>query len=222
MSPEEYFKDWYKFINKSILQSTIKKINEIYKVKLCEPKYANIFKVFNVTDYTKVKQVWLGMEPYNNPNYATGIAFANPENTESLSPSLNVLKESLINFEIPHNHIIFDPELRHLTEQGILLLNSALTVERKNPNSHTYLWRDFTSSFLREFSLYNPGIIYVLWGEVAKSYENCIKNGIIFKEKHPAWYARMNKKIPYEFFSKINNTQEYYYGDRIIWFNELK
>lgn len=222
MSPEEYFKDWYKFINKSILQNTIKKINEIYKVKLCEPKYADIFKVFNVTDYTKVKQVWLGMEPYNNPNYATGIAFANPENTKLLSPSLNVLKESLINFEIPHNHIIFDPELRHLTEQGVLLLNSALTVERKNPNSHTYLWRDFTSSFLREFSLYNPGIIYVLWGEIAKSYENCIKNGIIFKEKHPAWYARMNKKIPYEFFSRINDTQEYYYGDRIIWFNELK
>ena len=222
MTIEEYFKGWYKCIDNNILNSTVRKINEIYKTKPCEPKYSNIFKVFNVTDYNNVKQIWLGMEPYNIPNYATGIAFANPEDTKELSPSLKVLKESLINFEIPHNPIIFDPELRHLTEQGILLLNSALTVERRNPNSHTYLWRDFTSDFLRRFSTYNPGIIYVLWGEVAKSYESCIKNGIIFKEKHPAWYARMNKKIPYDFFSRINDTQEYYYGDRIIWFNEFK
>ena len=223
MSKEDYFKEWLKVIDESELCKVVNQLNILYKKGNCEPAYNNIFKVFNVTPYKELCVVMLGQDVYPQKNIATGIAFANSKNSVNLSPSLQAIKESVINFEIPHNFITFDPSLEEWSNQGILLLNSALTVERYKPGSHLVLWRDFIRKFLLNLSAINPGLIYVLWGSSAKSFKDYIgRNNIIHIEKHPSYYTRTHTKIPYKLFTDIELEVYKYYGKHIKWYNEIK
>ena len=110
MSLEEYFGDWLKVIDKKILYETINILNTTDSSILC-PNYNNIFNCFTACKLHDLKVVILGMSPYPQLNKATGIAFGNKRETldKDLSPSLQVIKESVINYEIPQNNIIFDP-----------------------------------------------------------------------------------------------------------------
>lgn len=223
MTVEEYFGDWLKVIDKNELFRVTKQINTLYKTTSCEPAYNNVFRAFNITPYNDLKLISIGQDPYPQHNVSTGICFANQKSVVKLSPSLEVLKEALIDFEVPHNLITFDPTLEEVSKQGVLLLNAALTVETNKPNSHSYIWRPFISSLLKNLSAYNPGLIYVLWGNNAKSLEGFInKNNIVYKMPHPAYYARTNTKLPHSFFVELNNTVYYHFGEKIKWFNEEK
>lgn len=221
MTLEEYFGDWLKVLDKQELFKVTKQINTLYKTHQCEPTYNNIFKVFNVTPYNELCVIFLGQDPYFQKDVASGIAFANKKDVVKLSPSLQALKEAVIDFEVPHNLITFDPSLEEWSKQGILLLNSALTVEVNKPNSHTIIWRDFIKSLLINLSAINPGLIYVLWGNNAKSFKSYInRNNIVFKMSHPAYYARTNTKIPHSFFVELSNTVHHHFAKRINWFRE--
>ena len=223
MTFEEYFGDWIKVIDKTELYRVINQINVLYKTHKCEPTYDNIFKAFNITPYNDLKLISLAMDPYPQHEVSTGICFANQKSVVTLSPSLEVLKEAIINFEVPHNLITFDPTLEEVSRQGVLLLNSALTVETNKPNSHTYLWRPFMCSLLKNLSEYNPGLVYILWGNVAKSFESYINNSnVVYKMPHPAYYARTNTKIPHSFFVELNNVIYHKFGTKIEWFKEEK
>jgi uracil-DNA glycosylase len=223
MTLEEYFGDWLKVIDKQELLKVVNKVNALYKIQSCEPAYNNIFKAFNITPYNDLKLVSLAMDPYPQKGVSTGICFANKKDVVKLSPSLEILKEAIIDFEVPHNLINFDPTFEEVSKQGVLLLNSALTVETNKPNSHTYVWRPFISSLLKNLSLYSPGIVYILWGNVAKSFDAFIsKNNIVYKMPHPAYYARTNTKIPHSFFVELNDTIYHHFGKRIEWFKEEK
>lgn len=222
MTIGEYFKGWCKIIDMKLLYKTMINVKGLYSKHKCLPAYTNIFKAFNVTPYDRLCQVWIGQDPYSNPKYSTGVAFANPNDADTIAPSLKILKESMINFEIPHGSITFANGLSHLSSQGILLLNSALTVEMGKPMSHIVYWREFIKGVLTNLSKYNPGLIYVLWGNIAKSFENFISsNNIVYKMPHPAYYARQNQKIPYEFFTKLSNDNFKYYDRKIEWFKEI-
>lgn len=222
MTKEEYFKDWLKVIDLKELDSVVHKISIIYSKEKCCPFYSDIFKVFNVTPYSSLCQVWLGQDPYFQSSIATGVAFANKKGTVKLSPSLNLLKEAAINFEIPHNCINFDPTLEEWSKQGILLLNSALTVKENIPGSHLFLWKEFIAKFLMNLSLYNPGLIYILWGNKAKSFKPYINsNNTVFVYNHPSYYARNNIRIPSSIFYNLSNKNLELFGRRIKWFKEL-
>ena len=219
----EYFGDWLKVIDKKELLSLIPKIYSLYNTHSCEPDYKNIFKAFNITPYNDLKVISLAQDVYPQKGVSIGICFANKKDVVKLSPSLEVIKEAVIDFEIPHNLITFDPTLEEVSKQGVLLLNSTLTVETNKPNSHIYLWRPFISSLLKNLSIYNPGLIYILWGSVAKTFESYIKSAYkIYKMPHPAYYARTNTKIPHKFFVELNNTVQYCFGEKIEWFKEEK
>jgi uracil-DNA glycosylase len=193
----------------------------LYKTQKCEPAYNNIFKAFNITPYSELCVVSIAQDPYPQSGVSTGVCFGNKKDVVKLSPSLEVIKEAVIDFEIPHNLITFDPTLEEWSKQGILLLNSALTVETDKPNSHAVLWRPFMTSLLRNLSAINPGLIYILWGSEAKTFSSCInKNNIVFKMPHPAYYARTNTKIPHSFFVDLHNTVLSHYGKKIEWFKE--
>lgn len=221
MTLEDYFGDWLKVIDKQELFRVTKQVNSLYKTHQCEPAYSNIFKVFNITPYSELCVIFLGQDCYPQRGVSTGIAFGNKKAVVKLSPSLQIIKEAVIDFEVPHNLITFDPTLEEWSKQGILLLNSALTVEVNKPNSHTVLWREFIIKFLKNLSAINPGLIYVLWGSVAQSFSSYInKNNVVYKIPHPAYYARTNTKIPHNFFTELSNTVYYYFGKRIKWFKE--
>ena len=207
MSLEEYFGDWLKVIDKKILYETINILNTTDFSTLC-PIYNNIFNCFTICNLSDLKVVILGMSPYPQLNKATGIAFGNKRETldEDLSQSLQVIKESVINYEIPQNNIIFDPSFEDWEKQGVLMLNCALTCKVGLPSSHLGLWRPFISKLIYNMSRYMTACVYVLFGKEAKTFEPYISQyNYVIKEIHPSYYARNHKKLRYNLWDEINS-----------------
>lgn len=220
MTLEEYFGDWIKVIDKVELNKVIYKLKSMNNYT---PSMNNIFKAFELCKYNDMKVIFLGYDPYPQRGIATGILFGNNKKVteENLSPSLKIVKEACINYEVPHNSIIFDQTLESWTKQGILMLNSALTVEINKIGSHTMLWRPFISKLIKNISNINTGIIYVLFGEQAKTFKPYIgKNNIILEEKHPAYYARTNQRMPSFIFNEVSKLIKGKYNKSIKWFEE--
>ena len=226
MSIEEYFGDWLKVVDVNEAEALMKRLIP-YKSQLC-PQPKDIFKAFRLCSYDSLRSVIVAQDPYpdiykGRPR-ATGIAFANTSDTpeEDLSPSLNILKESVINYLVPHRTTIFDPSLEKWEEQGVLLLNSALSCLSGRPGSHSLLWRPFMKSLLLNLSRHKTGIVYVLMGSQAQSYELYInqKFNHIIRIRHPAWYARQKIKMPSETWQEINNILIGQNGYGIEWFKE--
>lgn len=222
MTLEEYFGKWVKVIDINELNKITKTIGNL-KVPIC-PSIPDIFKAFTLCSYNNLRVVMIGQDPYPQKGVATGVLFGNYKEVseEDLSPSLKIVKEAAINYEVPHNSIIFDQTLESWASQGILMINSALTVELNNVDSHTMLWRSFISKLLLKLSEWETGIIYVLFGEQAKTFRPYIndKSNIILTEKHPAHYARSNSRMPSTVFEEISSLTKKKYGGPINWFTE--
>lgn len=206
MSKEEYFGDWLKVLPLAEMQKVLARLHSI-KDRIC-PEYKDIFKAFNRCPYKDLRVVILSQDPYPQKGIATGIAFANTTNTPEnlISPSLKIIKESVINYEVPHNLITFANDLEEWEKQGILMLNSALTCEFNKPGSHSLLWRPFISKLLINICKNNSGIVFLLLGTTAQSFERYISNDqYIIKAKHPSYYYRNSEKMPYHIWYDINN-----------------
>ena len=224
MTLEEYFGRWMKVIDKRELESILSKLGPEYKRKPICPAQNSVFKAFEVCPYDKLKVVMLSQDPYPQKGVATGILFGNKEGTrdEDLSPSLQIVKEAAINFEIPHNCIIFDPTLESWAKQGILMINSALTVEMNKIGSHVMLWRPFIASLLKKLSENDTGIIYVLFGKQAQTFKPYINKrfNTVLEENHPAYFARTGKAMPHTVFEQISKLTKEMYGMPITWYQE--
>lgn len=118
MKASEYFGDWMDVIDTAELRKILSWISTIDKTTLC-PSSPNIFKAFRACPLKDCKVVFLGQDPYPQQGVATGILFGNSKDTpeDKLSPSLQVVKEAAINYEIPHNRIDFDNTLESWAKQ---------------------------------------------------------------------------------------------------------
>lgn len=223
MTIDEYFGDWMKVLDR---KETVKIMNWLKTTDsstLC-PSIKNVFKAFKLCSYNECKVIFVGQDPFPQKGVAQGILFGNSSNTpeDKLSPSLKVIKESVINFDIPHNLITFDPTLESWAKQGILMLNSALTTEVGKVGIHTLKWRPFIGSFLKNMSEKNTGIIYVFFGSQAKSLNTYINNNNNYKLfiEHPAYYARLNKRMPSDIWYTVQKLVYNIYGTSIEWYKE--
>ena len=224
MTIDEYFGDWMKVLDRTETMKIMGWLRGINQSTLC-PSIKDVFKAFKLCPYNKCRVVFVGQDPYPQRGVAQGVLFGNSSDTpeNKLSPSLQIVKESVINFEIPHNLITFDPTLESWAKQGILMINSALTTEVGKIGVHMMKWRPFMIAFLKQMSMINPGIIYVLFGSQAQILEPYInKNNYVLKIEHPAYFARTNKKMPYHIWKDINRILYDLYGERIEWFKEEK
>ena len=224
MTIDEYFGDWMKVLDRNETMKIMGWLRSINQSTLC-PNIKDVFKAFKLCPYNKCRVVFIGQDPYPQRGVAQGVLFGNSSDTpeDKLSPSLQIIKESVINFEIPHNLITFDPTLESWAKQGILMINSALTTEVGKIGVHMMKWRPFMIAFLKQMSMINPGIIYVLFGSQAQILEPYIsKNNYVLKIEHPAYFARTNKKMPYHIWKDINRILYDLYGERIEWFKEEK
>ena len=224
MTIDEYFGDWMKVLDRNETMKIMGWLRTVNKETLC-PNIKDVFKAFKLCPYNNCRVVFIGQDPYPQRGVAQGVLFGNSSDTpeNKLSPSLQVIKESVINFEIPHNLITFDPTLESWAKQGILMINSALTTEVGKIGVHMMKWRPFMIAFLKQMSMINPGIIYVLFGSQAQILEPYIsKNNYVLKIEHPAYFARINKKMPYHIWKDINKILYDLYGERIEWFKEEK
>lgn len=158
------------------------KLRDAYDQKEPEifPKKLDLFKAFRLTPFEDVKVIIIGQDPYHNGR-ATGLAFANPiEFHNKPSPALRrILKE------LPS--LGSDCTLESWTKQGVLLLNTALTVERKNPGCHASIWSPFTAEVLRLMSENHSGLIFLLWGKHAQGLKKHINENLhyIIESEHP-------------------------------------
>ena len=224
MTIDEYFGDWMKVLDRNETMKIMGWLRTINKETLC-PNIKDVFKAFKLCPYNKCRVIFVGQDPYPQRGVAQGVLFGNSSDTpeNKLSSSLQIIKESVINFEIPHNLITFDPTLESWAKQGILMINSALTTEVGKIGVHMMKWRPFMIAFLKQMSMINPGIIYVLFGSQAQILEPYIsKNNYVLKIEHPAYFARTNKKMPYHIWKDINKILYDLYGESIEWFKEEK
>ena len=224
MTIDEYFGDWMKVLDRNETMKIMGWLRTVNKETLC-PNIKDVFKAFKLCPYNKCRVIFVGQDPYPQRGVAQGVLFGNSSDTpeNKLSSSLQIIKESVINFEIPHNLITFDPTLESWAKQGILMINSALTTEVGKIGVHMMKWRPFMIAFLKQMSMINPGIIYVLFGSQAQILEPYIsKNNYVLKIEHPVYFTRTNKKMPYHIWKDINKILYDLYGERIEWFKEEK
>lgn len=224
MKLEEYFGRWMRVIDKKELLAILSKLEVEYKRKPICPVQGDVFKAFKLCPYDDLKVIMLGQDPYPQKGVATGLLFGNKKEVdeENLSPSLQIVKEAAINLEIPHKSIIFDQTLESWAKQGILMINTALTVEMNRIGSHVMLWRPFVANLLKKLSENETGIIYVLFGRQAQTFKPYINKqfNIILEENHPAYFARTETKMPSTVFNQISKLTKDKYGIPITWYTE--
>ncbi len=176
-----------------------------YKNYVIYPKRENLFNAFKLTPYENIKVVILGQDPYHNVNQANGLSFS--VNNQKLPPSLlNIYKELEDDLGI---EISKSGDLSCLAKQGILLLNTCLTVREHSPGSHKDIgWEIFTANVIDYIEKNNNFIIYVLWGNFARSKKNLItnKNRLIIESTHPSSFSARNGFFGSKPFSRINSA----------------
>lgn len=223
MTIEEYFGDWMRVIDKPELIRVSKWLNKQNPATLC-PSHANVFKAFTLCSLKDCKVVFLGQDPYPQKGVATGILFGNSKDTpeDKLSPSLDIIKEASINYEIFHQELEFDNTLESWAKQGILMINSALTCKMNEIGSHVLNWRQFIAKLLKNMSVKESGIIYVLFGRQAQSFKQYIDSRYnnIIEIEHPSYFARTKTSMPYSVFTNINKILKERYGIEIYWYKE--
>jgi uracil-DNA glycosylase len=224
MTIREYFGDWSKVVDLSEADRILKKLTSS-GVSIC-PSAKDVFKAFRLCPLDSLRVLILSQDPYPQKGVATGIAFGNSKDTpsESYSPSLEIIRESVIDFTKPHGIITFDPSLEKWEEQGVLLLNSALTCQLGRVGSHTLLWWPFMKSLLTNLSCYHTGVVYVLMGSQAQSLEPFINARFnhIIRIRHPSWYARNKTRMPSDIWNEVNEILIGQNGYGIEWYQEHK
>lgn len=153
-------------------------VRKAYAAGECYPPGRFIFRAFDATPFNSVKVVILGQDPYHTPGAAEGLAFSVPFG-EPVPPSLrNILKE--VESDTGKPSIIKGGHLAPWAEQGVLLLNSSLTVARGQAASHAgHGWDTFTDAAIRSLARERTGLVFMLWGAYAQR-----KAGLIPTEKH--------------------------------------
>jgi len=205
---DEFEKDYFLMLKKFIISE--------YKAKEIFPPPKLIFNAFNLTPVNKVKVVVIGQDPYHGLNQAHGLAFS-VQNKVKIPPSLkNIYKELYADLHIKRDSGC----LENWANQGVLLLNSVLTVQSGIANSHKNKgWEQFTESVISKISEKKKNIVFLLWGSYAQKKENHIfKNDhLILKCVHPSPLSAYNGFFGSKPFSKINSFLNKHNIKEIVW-----
>ena len=205
---EEFKKDYFKELGIFVK-------NE-YKNKTIFPPYENIFDALRFTDYDKVKVVVLGQDPYHGLGEAHGLSFSVRENVK-MPPSLqNIFKELYSDIGIKRTK----SDLTDWAKEGVLLLNSIMTVEKDKPLSHKNKgWEIFTDNIISELNKREDPVIFLLWGSFARSKKELITNKRhkIIESVHPSPLSASRGFFGSKPFSKINNYLKEMNKEEIKW-----
>ena len=192
---EEYEKNYFKNIAMFI--------NKEYKEKIVYPPKRDILRALKLTDYNDVKVVILGQDPYHGKNEADGLSFSVNEGIK-LPPSLkNIYKELYDDLGITKT----TGDLTSWANQGVLLLNSVLTVLKDTPTSHSKIgWQEYTDAIIRKLNEREKTIVFILWGNYARSKKNLITNKrhYIIESPHPSPFSANSGFFGSRPFSKTN------------------
>lgn len=189
-----YYKELFEFVK-----------DEYSKVVVYPPS-DDIFNAFHFTPLSKVKVVILGQDPYHNVNQAHGLSFSVPPDQKKIPPSLkNIYKEleADLGCSIPDNGY-----LKKWAEQGVLMLNTVLTVRAHEAASHQGKgWEKFTDAVIEAVNAQDRPIVYMLWGRPAQAKSPMLNNPkhLVLKAAHPSPLSASNGFFGCRHFSKAND-----------------
>lgn len=191
--------------NSSGFKNFYNMIMKLYDEKTIYPLKENIFNAFKLTSFENVKVVIVGQDPYHGEGEAHGLSFSVQDNVK-IPPSLqNIYKELYSDLGIPPKNT---GNLTGWAKEGVLLLNSTLTVEKDKANSHQGLgWQYFTDYVIKVLNLSEKPIVFILWGNFARSKKVLITNPkhLILESPHPSPFSAYNGFFGSKPFSKTND-----------------
>lgn len=203
---KEYFKRLAEFVNYE------------YKHYTVYPPKDSIFSALKACELENIKVVILGQDPYHNENQAHGMCFSVPTSQKEIPPSLiNIYKElnSDLGCYIPNNGY-----LKKWADQGVLLLNTVLTVRAHNANSHAGRgWEVFTDKVIETLNKSDQPLVFLLWGKPAQSKIKLLNNPkhLILTAPHPSPLSSYRGFFGCKHFSKANNYLEKHNLTPIDW-----
>ena len=182
-----------------------------------QPAVLNIYKAFELTPFDEVKCVILGQDPYHTPGVAHGLAFSVPPHVKRLPPSLrNILQEYQTDLGYPAPRF---GDLTPWAREGVLLLNTILTVEAGKPLSHKGLgWEKLTIEVIQKLNEVGH-IVFILWGKEAQQYQGLIdpKRNWIITAPHPSPFSVNTGFFGHKPFSTTNAYLQYVGEKTINW-----
>ena len=201
--------DWLTAISGEFKKDYYRKLYEFvkdeYSKTVIYPPADDIFNAFHFTPLSKVKVLILGQDPYHNENQAHGLSFSVPESQRDIPPSLqNIYKElqSDCGCYIPDNGY-----LKKWADQGVLLLNTVLTVRAHQANSHQGRgWEQFTDDVIQAVNAQDRPIVYMLWGSPAQKKIPMLTNPkhLILRAPHPSPLSAYRGFFGCHHFSQAN------------------
>lgn len=193
-------------------------IDKRYKNSIVFPEKQNIFKAFSLTPIDNLKVVILGQDPYHGFGQAQGLSFSTPNNIKNPPSMVNILKE--INDDLGKKSVCEDGDLTPWAKQGIMLLNTILTVEQGLAKSHHNLgWEIFTDNIIKYISDNKENVIFLLWGSPAISKTKLIDKNkhFILTAPHPSPLSVYRGFYGCKHFSKTNEILKKLNKEEIIW-----
>ncbi len=206
---DEWSKDYYRNLRKFLVSE--------YRTKTIYPDMNDIFNSLKYTDYKDVKAVILGQDPYHEPSQAHGLCFSVKKGVPAPPSLQNIYKEIHAELGLPiPNH----GELTSWAKQGVLLMNTVLTVRRGQANSHKGMgWEIFTDNIIKLLNERPEPIVFLLWGGNARSKAKLITNPahLVLQSAHPSPLSAYNGFFGNGHFIKANDFLIKTYGKGIDW-----
>ena len=207
---EEFEADYMQSLSQFLREQKLQK-------KTIYPPGNKIFNAFQLTKFEELKVVILGQDPYHGIGQAHGLSFSVEQGIKPPPSLKNIFKE------LEYDLGLKQPEhgnLEKWAHQGVLLLNSILTVERGNPGSHAKKgWEIFTDQVLKNITLHRKNIVFILWGQKAQDKCHFIdaNENLVIKSSHPSPYSAHAGFLGSKPFSRANNYLQDLGIDPIDW-----
>jgi uracil-DNA glycosylase len=230
LRPEvEIEKSWHKILKDYFETESFKDLTAFVQAeysgnisgKKVYPEPENIFKALTLTPFDEVKVVILGQDPYHGDGQAMGLSFSVPEEVRNPPSLRNIFKELEVELgEKSEAEVKFNGDLSCWAKQGVLLLNSVLTVEAGKPGSHSKKgWGDFTDQVIKKISEEKEGVVFILWGNYAKQKLNLIDEDkhLVLMSPHPSPLSAYSGFFGNDHFIKANQWLESKSKKKIEW-----
>jgi uracil-DNA glycosylase len=215
-------KSWKKVLEPYFETDSFKQLTDFvrneYLTKTVYPAPKNVFNAFNSTPFDKVKVVIIGQDPYHNPGQAHGLCFSVQPGVTPPPSLKNIYKELDSDLNIKKDFT--NGDLTDWAKQGVLLINSVLTVRKNEAGSHANKgWEDFTNEVIKQLSDKKENLVFLLWGNYAKQKGKIIDKNkhLILEAAHPSPFSAHNGFFGCRHFSQTNQYLKKHNKKEINW-----
>jgi uracil-DNA glycosylase len=208
------------FIFSSDFENIIKELaKQASEGKRFTPTLKDLFRAFEECPYDKTKVIVVGQDPYPTPGVADGISFS-CKNTPNLQPSIRYILTAVNDTVYDGNATSSEKDLTRWANQGVLLLNTALTTTVGKSGQHFKIWQPFTAYLFDWLNWHNSGIVYIYMGKKAEEWRDSVSDNnykLIVSHPASAAYTKQQTWECNDVFNHTNKIMHKLYGEKITW-----